>query len=455
MNLFPNKKEPQGKERESTLFRPPIFKNLNDRDLQLVYSLAKEKECLTGDLIIRQGDPRKSFYLIIEGGAKLYKEISGAQREIARLERGDVIGEIAFIGKNPRTATAFAARRSKLLEFTPEAFDSLPERVQLKIFKRLAEIAEDRLETMISMNCKMTHVESRLAEFIQNSRKTGEGLLASDLVSDVIRNVPKLPIYARDLALKLLDEKVSPKEVAESIKLDPSLASMVLKTVNSAYFGLLHKVSDFSRAVVLLGFTQVYQLVIYQGIHSVMPQSPQFKELQTHSYLMSLMAYEISMQTNREKAGVNSTIGLLSDVGKSVVLLLKRKNPRLAQLIDVLDHAQLGGGLLRSWDLPDHVCDVVQSQSMPEYLPPSKLPEELAESLAILHLAQTSYRLLVGGEDEPESAYFRDYLLFLKFPDMQCERFCKEKLLPSLLKNEARLPSEIKTKLHDIQYGER
>ena len=454
MSMFTTRKNSDSGEPHPALFRPPVFEKLKDRDLEIVYSVATEREYQPGDLIIRQGDPRRSFFLIVDGAATVQKDFNGAIVNIGRLSKGDIVGEIAFISKNPRSASAVADSRSRLLEFSPESFDRLPERVQLLVFKYLSELAENRLENLILQNHRMIHVEKRLSDYIHKKSLDGARVLASPLIQEIIHNIPKLPMYTRELAVKLLDEGVTPKEVAESIKLDPSLAVMVLKTVNSPYFGLPQKISDFSRAVVLLGFTQVYQLVLYQGVHSLMPKGEQFKELQERSYLLSLISYEVSLLTHREKAGANSTIGLLSDVGKSVILLLKRKNPKIADIIGALEHTSLGAALLKSWEMPERMCRLIELQDHPEYLPPAKIPKDCVEDLSVLHIAKVCHRYLMKNGENHESAYFGDYMAGLNFGGFTLERFAKEKILPALLKNELRVPAGTRIKLHRLQYEE-
>ncbi|MGK7345613.1 MAG: HDOD domain-containing protein [Candidatus Nitrospinota bacterium M3_3B_026] len=454
MAIFSRTRNASGDETPEKLFRPPIFERLSDRDLELVYSAASERKYSSGDLIIRQGDPRRSFYLIVEGGADVHKDFNGARRKLGALSKGDVVGEIAFISKNPRTATVVANRRSALLEFTPEAFDNFPERVQLRVLRRLAELAEERMESLLGVLHRVERAENMLSAYIREKEETGGNVIRSELVSEVIKNIPKLPLSARELAVKLLDERASPKDVAESVKLDPSLVTMILKTVNSPYFGLSQEVSDFSRAIVLLGFTQVYQLVLYHGIHDLMPRGEDFAALRKRSYMLSVISHEVSLLSSRETAGTNSTIAMLSDVGRSVILLLKRKNPKIAELIDTLDHARLAGALLKSWKLPERVGSVVELQNLPFYLPAAKIPKDALPGLAALHVSGLCHGALLEDEQEPESAYFEDYMSALGFPESRLDVFLKGKLTPALLKNEARLPADVRSRLRSIQYGD-
>src|SRR2546422_11759015 len=53
----------------------------------------------------------------------------------------------------------------------------------------------------------------------------------------------------RSLSSKLLEDNVSAKEVTESVQEEPALAAAILKTVNSAYYGLPEKMSSLHHAI--------------------------------------------------------------------------------------------------------------------------------------------------------------------------------------------------------------
>jgi CRP-like cAMP-binding protein len=57
-----------------------------------------------GDVIIREGDPGESFYLIAEGHARASRD----GRQLSEMGAGDSFGEIALLRQIPRTATVTA-----------------------------------------------------------------------------------------------------------------------------------------------------------------------------------------------------------------------------------------------------------------------------------------------------------------------------------------------------------
>ena len=62
-----------------------------------------------GDVIIRQGDPGETFYIIVSGAVEVFWEGPEGDRLIARHGPGAYFGEMALLMRRPRTATVRAA----------------------------------------------------------------------------------------------------------------------------------------------------------------------------------------------------------------------------------------------------------------------------------------------------------------------------------------------------------
>lgn len=84
-----------GSERIRALFVRPLTVMQNERFYK------------KGEIIFREGDTGKHFYLIKKGKVAFYKEQSGnKRRKISELKAGEIFGEMALISKTPRSATA-------------------------------------------------------------------------------------------------------------------------------------------------------------------------------------------------------------------------------------------------------------------------------------------------------------------------------------------------------------
>src|SRR4029453_9096968 len=98
-----------------------------------------------------------------------------------------------------------------------------------------------------------------------------------------------LAVQAPGLAIKLLDDRSRADGVVESIKNDPALASLVLKRVNSAHYGLESKVSDHCRALLLRGTATFYQLLLESTVESVVGDRPETREIQARATMVSVL----------------------------------------------------------------------------------------------------------------------------------------------------------------------
>jgi len=435
------------------LYRPPAFDDLSDKELVLFYNVSKIANFNPGDTIIRQEDTTRSFFLVLSGSIGIYRDFDGVQKMVDKLRRGNLFGEISFVRKIPRSATAIAEEPAKIIEVSADAFDMLPVKTQLKIFKNVAAIAADRVERMMRQSAESENEKELVYDYICKTRGKTENVLSSDLIQEILNKIPKLPMYATELTAKLLDEKTTPQEVGDSIKSDPSLAGIVMKTVNSSFYNFPQKISDLNRAVVILGFNNLFQIVLREGIKSTMPQTKEFAKLQTRSYITSLITHEISCISTREKSGINSTIAILHDIGQSVILLLKKKNPKISALIDSLDHAKLGAALLGAWGLPDGLCKVVQYQDYPEFSPPARIPDEILDELSVLYLSRVCYDRLIDDRETDSSSFFNDYARVLNFPKQSPDDFVQDKIVPALLKIKDRLPQELKYSLQRSRFN--
>ena len=70
-----------------------------------------------GDMIVQQGEPGDSLFIIIEGATGVYLQLEDGQSvEINRFGAGDFFGEMALFTGEPRTATVIAMTNTSLFE---------------------------------------------------------------------------------------------------------------------------------------------------------------------------------------------------------------------------------------------------------------------------------------------------------------------------------------------------
>jgi NTE family protein len=122
------------------LARNPLFAGLEREDLAELEGAMRLQSFEPGDVICRAGDPGDSLFLIVDGVARVLVE----DRVVARLRRGDVIGEMSLATGEPRTATVVAAVPTTVNELSRDDVGTLIAR-QPRILENLSRILSDRL----------------------------------------------------------------------------------------------------------------------------------------------------------------------------------------------------------------------------------------------------------------------------------------------------------------------
>jgi hypothetical protein len=177
----------------------------------------------------------------------------------------------------------------------------------------------------------------------------------------------------------------------------------------------------------------VHQIVMASGLAATMPNTPEFRELQLHANAVSFIAMELARMAGMEKPATLATLGLLHDIGMSVVLLLKEQFPNLAVFLGMLDAGKLGAMLLERWQLPADFCQAVLHQRHPEVLPPEELPESCRALVAGLYLGHLCYDHMRGrSETELPSIFLPEYMQAMGFAGLTLPELVRGKLLPSL-----------------------
>ena len=78
-----------------------------------------------GQPLFLEGDAGEMAFLIEDGAIMVYKrQIDGAEKSIALLRRGDILGEMSLIDDEPRTASAKALETSTVALIPREMFQA-------------------------------------------------------------------------------------------------------------------------------------------------------------------------------------------------------------------------------------------------------------------------------------------------------------------------------------------
>jgi CRP-like cAMP-binding protein len=109
----PGKNEPLFHQRNVP--KSPLFEVLADDERDALVGEMEVETHDEGSVVLNEGDPGTSMYVIASGAVKVYTRSKGGTLYLAQLGEGDFFGEVSVLTGKPRTATITAAQRTELL----------------------------------------------------------------------------------------------------------------------------------------------------------------------------------------------------------------------------------------------------------------------------------------------------------------------------------------------------
>lgn len=112
----------------------PLFKDLDQMELIQVAKRIKNRKEKKGTLIIEEGSPEGSLFILKKGKATVYRLTKKGEKKIlGKFEKGQWFGEVSLIDHLPRSASCVLEEDSELLEISKESFKELMEEsIELK-----------------------------------------------------------------------------------------------------------------------------------------------------------------------------------------------------------------------------------------------------------------------------------------------------------------------------------
>jgi CRP-like cAMP-binding protein len=108
------------------------------------------------EVIFREGDPGSEMFVIKSGKVKITKKVRGIVANIAVLQPGDFLAEMALFDDQPRSATATAVGRVELITYDKDSLGesikgdpAMAFRMLETMSKRLRKI-DDEVATLIA-----------------------------------------------------------------------------------------------------------------------------------------------------------------------------------------------------------------------------------------------------------------------------------------------------------------
>lgn len=206
-----------------------------------------------------------------------------------------------------------------------------------------------------------------------------------DPIMMTVSSFPSMPRAAIKLRKLLAQEDVSMDEIEGILRLDPGLATNVLRLANSAFFGIPRKVETLKHAVTLLGIKRFAQIAVSASMSKTIDKAVEGYDLSPgelwfHSIAVSNTAEALARHKKLPVTNDVFTPALLHDMGKLVLgPFVKEERQKIGrimatgqplevaeQMILGTDHAEIGALILDRWSFPDDIVNAVRWHHEPE-----------------------------------------------------------------------------------------
>ncbi|MGB5985307.1 MAG: HDOD domain-containing protein [Desulfobacterales bacterium] len=244
-------------------------------------------------------------------------------------------------------------------------------------------------------------------------------------VLSAINSIPPFPSVALKAIQALRGPDAGAGDVVDIIQYDPGITANILRTVNSAYYGVPQKIASVKQAVSFLGSEKIINLLMLSGALSYLRgKSAQYplenEDLLTHSVTTALLAETLGRQIGVKDPALIYTAGLLHDIGKIVLstyvrdryheidTLITQKGHSFLQAEQAvlgITHAEVGEALARHWQFPE---TITQPIGLHHSVPQKKSKAQTHIASAIVYLANRG-SLFLRGRKSSDHWSFSDF----------------------------------------------
>ena len=200
-----------------------------------------------------------------------------------------------------------------------------------------------------------------------------------DKILKTVKDAPTLPTVYSALCDAMANPHSTANEVAKIVSMDQASTIKILRIANSSFFGFSGRIENIQRAIVILGFNEVRNLIMASSVMNMFSRkesSTGFKptDFWAHSLAVGLIARSVARLAGCPIVENFFVAGILHDIGKlffyqfaeddfARVISSVKKEGRLIRDCEVevfgMDHALMGSMLADHWKLPEPIRDAI------------------------------------------------------------------------------------------------
>jgi HD-like signal output (HDOD) protein len=208
-------------------------------------------------------------------------------------------------------------------------------------------------------------------------------LKPSSTILNQIDAFPALPSTVSEVISITGNPESSAQDLMKAILPDQAMCLTILKIANSAFFGLPRTVSTIDKAVMVLGFNEIKNIVlgkaVFNSFREVYRNNRELiSDFWEHSFITGLAAKIIAEDINISPSE-SFIAGLIHDIGKLAMLIslnsdyvtilesssAQLKTHRTEQELFTISHNEVGYRLLNRWLFPRPLLTAIRCHHTP------------------------------------------------------------------------------------------
>jgi thioredoxin reductase (NADPH) len=140
----------------------PLFSSLADKELDHLANTSADIRLQSGEYVIREGEPRRAFYIAVEGGIEGTKFVDGVERVIGVRGPGETFGEVPVVLDTPSLANFRATMPSRVMRIELKDFRALSAAAP-EIAASITTVAMERVEGLQELAAGPSHILAVIA----------------------------------------------------------------------------------------------------------------------------------------------------------------------------------------------------------------------------------------------------------------------------------------------------
>lgn len=229
----------------------------------------------------------------------------------------------------------------------------------------------------------------------------------TEALLNLVDSFPALPATVNKVIAVTSNPESSAHDLMRAVLPDQSMCATILKIANSAFFGIPNSVSTIEKAIVVLGFDEIRDVVIGKAVFSSFQKLNKdnrhnIKMFWEHSFTCGLAAKIIANHLGQPQSEL-FIAGLIHDIGKLAMLFATPQD--YASFLEPVEprsygstsretetfsiaHDQVGMRLLKRWLFPESLIVAIGYHHLPQAAPSQvvyPLIIQMADILSLIH----------------------------------------------------------------------